>query len=129
MLERVFNLSGSEIVFLLLAGLVVIGPERLPGVIRGVGKAYGELRRMARGFESEMRGTFEEPLRDLRDTAKDIRSGFGQVDTEPSPPMRAEQSTLPPETPASQSESSTPPPHGDNAQGGNSHGEKHDSAP
>lgn len=92
----VFNLSGSEIVFLLVAGLVVLGPERLPGVIRGVGRTYGELRRLARGFEAEMKGTFEEPLRDLRETARDIRDGFGTVDLEPSPPMRPEQSVLPP---------------------------------
>lgn len=91
----VFNLSGSEVVFLLLAGLVVLGPERLPGVIRGIGRTYGELRRMARGFEAEMRGTFDEPIRDLRDTARDIRAGFGSVDTEASPPMRPEQSVLP----------------------------------
>ena len=90
-----FNLSGSEVVFLLLAGLVVLGPERLPGVIRGIGRTYGELRRMARGFEAEMRGTFDEPIRDLRDTARDIRAGFGSVDTEASPPMRPEQSVLP----------------------------------
>lgn len=93
---HVFNLSGSEIVFLLVAGLVVLGPERLPGVIRGVGRTYGELRRLARGFEAEMKGTFEEPLRDLRETARDIREGFGTVDPEPSPPMRPEQSVLPP---------------------------------
>ena len=91
----VFNLSGSEVVFLLVAGLVVLGPERLPGVIRGIGRTYGELRKMARGFEAEMRGTFDEPIRDLRDTARDIRAGFGSVDTEASPPMRPEQSVLP----------------------------------
>jgi sec-independent protein translocase protein TatB len=95
MLVRVFNLSGSEVVFLLVAGLVVLGPERLPGVIRGIGRTYGELRRMARSFEAEMKGTFEEPVRDLRAVARDISSGFGAVDNEPSPPMRPEKSVLP----------------------------------
>jgi sec-independent protein translocase protein TatB len=85
MLVRVFNLSGSEVVFLLVAGLVVLGPERLPGVIRGIGRTYGELRRMARSFEAEMKGTFEEPVRDLRAVARDISS----------PPMRPEKSVLP----------------------------------
>ncbi len=88
-----FNLSGSEIIFLLLAGLVVLGPERLPGVIRQVGKVYGDIRRTTQGLEKELRGTFEEPLRDLRATAESIQSGFGEVDTEPSPPMRPEMST------------------------------------
>jgi sec-independent protein translocase protein TatB len=89
----VFNFSGSEIVFLLLAGLVVLGPERLPGVIRQVGKLYGDIRRTTQDLEKELRGTFDEPLKDLRSTADSIRAGFGEVDTEPSPPMRSEQAT------------------------------------
>ena len=46
-------MSGSEILFLLVAGLVVLGPERLPGVIRKGGKIYGDLRRAASGYEKE----------------------------------------------------------------------------
>ena len=87
-----FNFSGSEIVFLLLAGLVVLGPERLPGVIRQIGKLYGDIRRTTQDLEKELRGTFDEPIKDLRSTADSIRAGFGEVDLEPSPPMRAEQS-------------------------------------
>lgn len=80
-----------------MAGLVVLGPERLPGVIRRVGRVYGEVRRMAQGIESEIKDTFAEPLSDLKKTAQDIRSGFGEVDTEPSPPMRPERSATPEE--------------------------------
>ena len=87
-----FNFSGSEISFLLLAGLVVLGPERLPGVIRQVGKVYGEIRRTTQGIERELRSTFDEPMKDLRSTAESIRSGFGEVDLDPSPPMRPEKS-------------------------------------
>jgi len=87
----VFNLSGSEILFLLLAGLVVLGPERLPGVIRQVGRVYGEFRRMASGFEKEFKSTFEEPINELRKSAQDFTStftdDFGTVDNVPSPPM------------------------------------------
>lgn len=92
-----FNLSGSEIIFLLLAGLVILGPERLPGVIRTVGRVYGEVRRMAQGIENEIKDTFSEPVSDLKKTAQDIRAGFGEVDTEPSPPMRPERSATPEE--------------------------------
>ena len=86
-----FNLSGSEIVFLLLAGLVVLGPERLPGVIRTVGKLYGDLRRAAKGLEQELTETFREPINDFKAVQKDLSVGFGQIDHEPSPPMRPEQ--------------------------------------
>ena len=95
-----FNLSGSEIVFLLLAGLVVLGPERLPGVLRSVGRVYGEVRKMAQGLEREIKDTFAEPIADLRQTGSEIRDGFGEVDTEPSPPMRPERSATPEEVDA-----------------------------
>jgi sec-independent protein translocase protein TatB len=65
----VFNLSGSEIVFILLAGLVVLGPEKLPGAIRQAGRIYSEIRRMGQGFQSELRATLDEPMRELRETA------------------------------------------------------------
>jgi sec-independent protein translocase protein TatB len=91
----VFNLSGSEIMFLLLAGLVVLGPERLPGVIRQAGKLYGQVRRATNGFEQEFRETFKEPIKDFTSAADDIKHGFGLVDTEPSPPMRPERSAIP----------------------------------
>ena len=101
---RVFNLSGSEIIFLLLAGLVVLGPERLPGVIRTVGRIYGQVRGIAQGLEKELKDTFADPVSDLRNTAQQIRTGFGEVDTEPSPPMRPEMARNPdpePEAPES----------------------------
>lgn len=86
-----FNLSGSEIVFLLIAGLVVLGPERLPGVIRTVAKIYGDIRRSAKGLEKELTETFKEPISEFKAIKKDLSVGFGEVDSEPSPPMRPEQ--------------------------------------
>lgn len=81
--------------FLLLAGLVVLGPERLPGVIRQAGKLYGQVRRATQGFEKEFRETFKEPIKDFTSAADDLKHGFGLVDTEPSPPMRPERSAIP----------------------------------
>lgn len=107
--EGVFNLSGSEIVFLLLGGLVVLGPERLPGVIRTVGRIYGQVRGMAQGLEKEIKDTFSEPVSDLRSTAQQIRAGFGEVDTEPSPPMRPEMARNPDEMAEEKSTPETPP--------------------
>lgn len=90
-----FNLSGSELVFLLIAGLVVLGPERLPVVIRKVSRTYAEIRRATAGIEKEFRDTFDEPLRDIRSTVDQAKTGFGLIDTDPSPPMRPEQSAAP----------------------------------
>lgn len=96
-----FNVSGFELLFLLAIGLIVLGPEKLPGVIRKVMRVYREVRNVANGFQSEMRDAFGEPLNDLRMTAQTIRNDFGQVDTEPSPPMRPEKAELPAESDSS----------------------------
>ncbi len=82
-----FNLSGTEIVFILLAALVLLGPEKLPEAMRKVGRVYAEVKKISNGFQSEIRSVldeptrdirnaFEEPARELRNTAEQARSAF-----------------------------------------------------
>ncbi|MGA0878858.1 MAG: Sec-independent protein translocase protein TatB [Ilumatobacteraceae bacterium] len=80
-----FNLSGSEIVIILLLALVVLGPEKLPDAIRRFGRIYGELRRMGSGFQSEFRNALDEPLRELRQTAQLTRDTVLNTVNEPKP--------------------------------------------
>lgn len=72
-LASVFNLTGSEIAFLVLIGLIVLGPEKLPDAVRKFTKAYNEFKKMATGFQGEMKQAFEEPMRELRGTADAVR--------------------------------------------------------
>ena len=65
-----FNLSGSEIVVILLLALIVLGPEKLPEAIRRFGRVYGELKRMSRGFQTDIKTAFEDPVRELKETAQ-----------------------------------------------------------
>jgi sec-independent protein translocase protein TatB len=65
----VFNFSGSEIVFLLLLALIILGPEKLPDAIRRFGKTYGEFKKMTTGFQSELKSALDEPMREMRETA------------------------------------------------------------
>jgi sec-independent protein translocase protein TatB len=72
----VFNVTGGELVIILLVALIVLGPDKLPDAIRKVGRVYGELRRMSAGFQSELRDALDEPLREVRDTVDTVKSGF-----------------------------------------------------
>jgi sec-independent protein translocase protein TatB len=74
-----FNLSGSEVVLILLLALVVLGPEKLPEAIRRFGRLYGELKRMSSGFQTEFRSAFDEPLRELRETAQLTKEAVQQA--------------------------------------------------
>ena len=64
-----FNLSGSELIFLIVIALIVLGPDKLPDAMRRAGKAYADFKKMTTGFQSEMNRVLEEPLRELRETA------------------------------------------------------------
>lgn len=68
-----FNIQGSELIFLLLIALVVLGPEKLPDAVRKFTKGYNEFKKMANGFQGELRQAFDEPLKELRDTADAVR--------------------------------------------------------
>ena len=81
-LARVFNLSGSEIAFLLIIALVVLGPEKLPDAVRKFGRFYGEFKRMSSGFQSELRSAFDEPMKEMRETADAMRKA-ANLDFEP----------------------------------------------
>ena len=73
-LGHVFNLSGSEIIVILLLALVVLGPEKLPDAMRRAGKTYAELKKLSSGFQDEVRKGFEEPIREVKETAAAVRS-------------------------------------------------------
>jgi sec-independent protein translocase protein TatB len=72
----VFNFSGSEIFFLMILGLVILGPEKLPGVIRKAGKLYGEFKRITNDAQSEFKGAFGDTIGDLKETAQGYKSMF-----------------------------------------------------
>jgi sec-independent protein translocase protein TatB len=76
----VFNLQGSEIIFLLLIALVVLGPEKLPDAIRKFGRAYAEFKKMANGFQGELKQALDEPMRELKDTADAMRNAVNFTD-------------------------------------------------
>lgn len=63
-------MSGSEIVVILLLALIVLGPEKLPEAIRKFGRVYSEIRKISNGFQSEFKNAFDEPMKELRETAQ-----------------------------------------------------------
>ena len=64
-----FNLQGSEIIFILLIALVVLGPEKLPDAVKRFTNTYNELRKMGSGLQSELKSVIDEPAKQVRETA------------------------------------------------------------
>ena len=59
------NLGGGEVLVILLLGLLVLGPSKLPEVTRQVGRALREVRRVTRGFQEELRAAVEDPAAEI----------------------------------------------------------------
>ena len=60
------NLGGGEILVLLLVGLLVLGPERLPAAVRQMGKVLHQVRKVTVGFQEELRSAVEDPIVDVK---------------------------------------------------------------
>lgn len=103
-----FNIQGSELIFLLLVALIVLGPEKLPDAMRRFGKAYGEFKKMANGFQGELRSALDEPMRELRDTA-DVMMKAAQFDVGLGAASPTPSTTPTPSTPAAEPASTTDP--------------------
>ncbi|MFZ9797560.1 MAG: Sec-independent protein translocase subunit TatA/TatB [Ilumatobacteraceae bacterium] len=101
-----FNLTGSEIMFLLIIGLVVLGPEKLPDAIRRVGRLYAELKRMSSGVQTDLRKVMDEPLKEMMNTTNSMKALFN--DTSDQFQNAAREIATPSFVPYSPSESKAP---------------------
>ena len=81
------NLGGGEILVILLVGLLVLGPQRLPAVGRQVGRVITEIRKVSRGFQEEFRAVIDDPLGEAEARARGarLRSGTRSLGKRPAP--------------------------------------------
>jgi sec-independent protein translocase protein TatB len=72
-------LDPGKLLVILIVALVVLGPDKLPGVARQLGAAWGELRRFRERLETEVRGTFPD-LPSTHKVAQAVRSPLAFLD-------------------------------------------------
>lgn len=73
------SLSPAKILIILVVALIVLGPEKLPGVARQVGAAWGDLRKWRRRLETDVRGVFPD-LPPAHQVAQAVRSPLAFLD-------------------------------------------------
>jgi sec-independent protein translocase protein TatB len=76
-----FGLGYSEILVIAIIALIVIGPKRLPELLRNVGKVMGQLRRASDDLRREI--LFSDEVKDMRDA---INDAVNPPDPPPLPP-------------------------------------------
>jgi Sec-independent protein translocase protein TatA len=67
---------GTEILFMITLGLVVLGPKRLHSMMGHVARAKAELENATRSLKAQLGADFNEPLRNLKtDCSQESRGG------------------------------------------------------
>lgn len=56
-----FDIGPEKILLVLIVGLIVIGPTKLPEFARSVGRAFREFRNVSANVRREVEGFLEEP--------------------------------------------------------------------
>jgi sec-independent protein translocase protein TatB len=97
----VLDLSPDKLFMLAMVALVVLGPNRLPGAARSVGRFVGQIRSMSSSLQSEVREALAEP-EDAFTTALagfrpgDMRGSVRRVVTDVIAPFDSAPSSVPP---------------------------------
>ena len=68
------NLGGGEILVILMIALLVLGPSRLPGAGRQIGRALAEFRRMSSGVQEDLREAMN--VEGVRETVSQVRDAL-----------------------------------------------------
>ena len=68
-----FDIGSAELILVLVITLLVVGPERLPGLVRTIGRFMGRARRMAQSIQYELERELD---------TNDIAGGHGAPDTD-----------------------------------------------
>ena len=79
-----FGIGLPEMIIFAIVALIIIGPDKLPGVLRSIGKGLVELKRAT----SDVRSTVQEEMqkiedeieiKEVRESAQDFKNEFGGV--------------------------------------------------
>ncbi|OLT09889.1 twin arginine-targeting protein translocase TatB [Pseudonocardia sp. CNS-139] len=99
------SIGWGEIIVLVVAGLFILGPERLPAAAAWVGKAVRQVREYATGAREQLRGELGPEFDELRKPLEELRGLRNNIN-----PRTAIRRTLFEDTPGSSSNghSSTP---------------------
>ena len=85
------NLGMSELFVILLIGLLVVGPKRLPEIARNLGKAWRTFQDESRKATEALKGSLEEETAMLKETQQTLRQAtdIGVIDRPDAPGVTA----------------------------------------
>jgi len=91
------SLGPAEILVILVVALIVLGPNKLPGAARQVGKTIAEVRKWSQGFQDEIRNVIDVDLApSYPPPPAPAPPSVPTLPAEPAPPPPSSQSPPPP---------------------------------
>ena len=78
-----FDIGPEKLLVVMTIALAVLGPERIPQVARGLGKARSEIRRLTSGVHPDALNALRNPRGALLDAVAEPRSAITQAAAQP----------------------------------------------
>ena len=100
-----FGMGMTEILLVLALALIVIGPKKLPGLARSLGRGLAEFRRATDDLQRTIQQEVHKPL-DPKQFIKDLENTGAQV--KPGPPPGEQEPAPSPTGPEHKTSSDTP---------------------
>lgn len=69
-----FGMSWDQIIIILVVGLFLLGPERIPTVVQWVGKSLRQMRTMATGAQAQLQSELGPEIAELRKQVAELQS-------------------------------------------------------
>ena len=83
------NVGPEKLILLLVVGLIVLGPQRLPDVARRFGNTVAALRRLSSNVQADVSRGLGEPGGTLLQAVGELRDGLSGVRDEASTPIKS----------------------------------------
>jgi len=74
-----FGIGPMEIILIMIIGLIIFGPGKLPQIGRDLGKALRSFKKAATDLSSEMSKELEEEKKEIDSDTKQIKQQIGEI--------------------------------------------------